>query len=132
MHLISQINKNHDDQTTQEIIETSSETGLKVVTEMYLNGSYGDSLGDVIEKLNAATGFQTCALSIVFNPDMINSVIRNYRMASKIKRLVQKNPEDKFFFAVGVYHLTIHHPTIQEILEKDGYVITRIPPGEKV
>ena len=99
---------------------------------MYLNGSFGDSLEDVIEKFNAATGFQTEAWRITFNPHMTNSVIRNYRMASEIKRLVQKNPEETFFFAVGVYHLTIHHPTIQEILEKEGYVITRIPPGEKV
>ena len=135
MHLILQISQKHG-QIVQAMEDWEEETGkesaLKIVTEFYLNGEFTDSLEDVIGKYSAATGLPISTWRLSLNPDIFNIITRNHRMASEIKRLVKNSLEEKFFFAVGVYHLTIHHPTIQEILEKDGYVITRIPPGEKV
>ena len=135
MHLILQISQKHG-QIVQAMEDWEEETGkesvLKIVTELYLNGEFTDSLEDVIGKYSAATGLPISTWRLSLNPDIFNIITRNHRMASEIKRLVKNSLEEKFFFAVGVSHLTYYHPTIQEVLEKEGYVITRIPPGEKV
>ena len=132
MHLISQISQKHG-QIVQAMEDWEEETGEEsFLIDLYLNGEFTDSLEDVIGKWSAATGLPSSAWRLFLSPDMTNSITRNHRMASEIKRLVKKNLEEKFFFAVGVSHLTYYHPTIQEVLEKEGYVITRIPPGEKV
>ena len=119
------MSQNHDVQAVEEI-------GAESVLQFYLNGEFTDSLEDVIGKFGAATGLPSSAWRLSLNPESVNLIPRNHRMASKIKNLIKKNLEEKFFFAVGVSHLTYYHPTIQEVLEKEGYVITRIPPGEKV
>ena len=53
-------------------------------------------------------------------------------MAKEIQRLVKENIKTRYFFAVGAAHLTYCWPTIQDLLEKEGYVIERIPPGGNV
>ena len=104
----------------------------KALLESYLNGSLSNCLEDEIDRLSAASGIQSYIWRILLNPDMYDSITRNHEMAKEIQRLVKENIKTRYFFAVGAAHLTYRRPTIQDLLEKEGYVIERIPPGGNV
>ena len=59
-------------------------------------------------------------------------LLRNERMSAEMRRVMEKNPMTSYFFAVSVGRLTYYDPTIQTLLEGEGYTLERIPPEEWV
>ncbi|XP_070562754.1 metalloprotease TIKI1-like [Ptychodera flava] len=54
---------------------------------------------------------------------------RNYRMAARVRDLLETYPDRSFFFAFGAGHF-LGNNTVIEILQNDGYSIEHVSPDE--
>ncbi|XP_077464357.1 metalloprotease TIKI2 [Stigmatopora argus] len=55
---------------------------------------------------------------------------RNERMARRVSALLQRNPNQTYFFAFGAGHFLGNH-SVLEILRQDGYVIDHVTPDDQ-
>ncbi|XP_049580361.1 metalloprotease TIKI2 [Syngnathus scovelli] len=55
---------------------------------------------------------------------------RNERMARRVSALLQRNPNQTYFFAFGAGHFLGNH-SVLDILRRDGYVIDHVTPDDQ-
>ncbi|XP_061681933.1 metalloprotease TIKI2 isoform X2 [Syngnathoides biaculeatus] len=55
---------------------------------------------------------------------------RNERMARRVSALLQRNPNQTYFFAFGAGHFLGNH-SVLDILRQDGYMIDHVTPNDR-
>ncbi|XP_075944701.1 metalloprotease TIKI2 isoform X1 [Anarhichas minor] len=73
---------------------------------------------------------RTIALQIdsYFRQELIYK--RNERMARRVSALLQRNPNQTYFFAFGAGHFLGNH-SVLDILRQEGYEIVQVPPDHQ-
>ncbi|OMH32614.1 TraB/GumN family protein [Motiliproteus sp. MSK22-1] len=107
--------------STLDYMEKAQEQGTSVMEETYQ--AYRSGNPDNFSTLMESQLSLSPALANKLNQRLL--VDRNLRMAERISKLLQQQPQNSYFFAVGAAHYS-GASGIQKLLQKKGYQVTRV------